>query len=163
LKVVTRQAAHPERVDSTSTGHCKRALDGQATFFIGLKVSIKSQVGQREELRKNGMDRKKDFGKKLVVQAWGPLGKSWERSLRLRMPVKLHRISGPHVQVRSHKPEGRQFKSDRRNKRSCICGPFQEICKEGRAGASQQTSSWRLGYPCSSAAERLSTYRLSSE
>jgi hypothetical protein len=85
------------------------------------------------------MDRKKDFGKKLVVQAWGPLGKSWERSLRLRMPVKLHRISGPHVQVRSHKPEGRQFKSDRRNKRSCICGPFQEICKEGRAGASQQT------------------------
>src|ERR1700680_4091667 len=28
------------------------------------------------------------------------------------------------------------------------------VCKYGRAGASQQTSSWRLGYPCSSAAER---------
>ena len=35
--------------------------------------------------------------------------------------------------------------------------------KYGRAGASQQRSSWRLGYPCSSAAERPLAYRLSSE
>src|SRR5580700_4234882 len=36
---------------------------------------------------------------------------------------------------------------------------FPGVCKYGRAGASQQTSSWRLGYPCSSADERPSAYK----